>query len=72
MDPYITSLELGWDREALDGIIGTKEAYGLIEYKYIQVYKSCVNTLRWLEENGLLTEEMKQIMAEEITFKIGK
>ena len=77
MDPYITSLELGWDREKLDGIIGTKEAYGLIEYKYIQVYRSCVNTLRWLEDNGLLTEQMQQEMVIKyggpvVTFETGK
>ena len=63
-DPYISSVEIGWDREKLDGIIGDKNSYGLIDYQYIRIFRSCVNTIRWLEENGLLTEEMKQDLAE--------
>ena len=63
-DPYISSVELGWDRELLDGIIGDRNAYGLIDYQYIRVYSSCVNTIRWLEDNGMLTEEMKQDLGE--------
>ena len=62
-DPYITSVEIGWDREAMEGIDGSKEAYGLIAYKFIRIHQSCTNTLQWLEENGMLTEAMKQEMA---------
>ena len=75
-DPYITSVELGWDRENLDGIIGSKEAYGLIDYQYVRVFRSCTNTLRWLEENGMITEAMMRDLGEKygdeyITFNEG-
>ena len=75
-DPYITSVELGWDRENLDGIIGSKEAYGLIDYQYVRVFSSCTNTLRWLEENGMITEAMMRDLGEKygdeyITFNEG-
>ena len=63
-DPYITSVEIGWDREMLDGIIGNKDSYGLIDYQYIRVFRSCTNTLRWLDENGMITEEMMQDLGE--------
>ena len=60
-DPYITSVEIGWDTEALLDQM-PDSAYGLIRYQYIRIFRSCTNTLTWLEENGLLTEEMIQEM----------
>ena len=62
-DPYISSVEIGWDREGMGEPVGTN-TYGAVRYTYVRVYRSCVNTLLWLEENGLLTEEMKQDLGE--------
>ena len=65
-DPYITSLEFGWDRDAMGEIPGITN-YGSIYYRYIRVFESCTNTLTWLYDNGMLTEEM----LEELTVKYG-
>ena len=65
-DPYITSLEFGWDREAMGEELGMSN-YGSIYYRYIRVFESCTNTLSWLRENGMLTDEM----LEELTVKYG-
>ena len=32
----------------------------MLRYKTIEVYRSCENTIRWMEENGLLDEERLQ------------
>ena len=65
-DPYITSLEIGWDRDVMDGILA--ESYnGSLYYRYVRVFESCTNTLSWLQENGMLTREM----LEELTVKYG-
>ena len=63
IDNVVSYLEIGWDRALL-----TKEmenAYGTVSamrYTNLRVYRSCVNTIEWMDENGLLTEEMKKGM----------
>ena len=63
IDNVISYLEIGWDRNLL-----TKEmenAYGTVSavrYTNLRVYRSCTNTIAWMDENGLLTEEMKKGM----------
>lgn len=74
-DPYVTSVEIGWDREAMGETLGDS-FYGIIEYRYVRVYRSCVNTLQWLEDNGMITEEMMENLGEKygdeyITFNEG-
>lgn len=74
-DPYISSVEIGWDREAMGEVVDDS-FYGIIEYRYVRVHSSCVNTLQWLEDNGMITEEMKQGLVEKygdefITFSEG-
>ena len=62
-DLGVCYLEIGWDHERLETTTqGYSEAYGIISYSSIRVYRSCTNTLKWLEDNGLLTEEFKQEM----------
>lgn len=57
-DDVIAYIEIGWDHEALETAIqGNSEAAGILSYTHIRVYRSCTNTLKWLEENDLLTEE---------------
>ena len=74
-DPYISSVEIGWDREAMGEVVDDS-FYGIIEYRYVWVHRSCVNTLRWLEDNGMLTQEMMENLGEKygdefITFNEG-
>ena len=77
-DPFITSVEIGWDTEALLGKNPDSD-YGVLSYQYCRIFRSCTNTLAWLEENGLLNEEMLQDLAakyglygdEYITFTTG-
>ena len=68
-DNQIIYLEIGWDRELLKRDMqnhpdaGGYSGYGTVatvRYANLQVYRSCENTLKWLEENGLLTEEAMQ------------
>ena len=74
----ITSVEIGWDTEALLGKNPDSD-YGVLRYQYCRIFRSCTNTLTWLEENGLLNEEMLQDLAakyglygdEYITFTTG-
>ena len=64
IDGTIAYLEFGWDRELLqiqshpDG--GGYAPGSVLRYRSIGVYRSCENTLKWLEENGMLTEERLQ------------
>ena len=70
-DEQIVYLEIGWDRELLERDMqshpdaGGYGGYGTISalrYTNLQVYRTCGNTIQWLEENGMLTEEdMKNI-----------
>ena len=39
---------------------GSSELYDIISYSSIRVYRSCTNTLNWLEENGLLTKTFRR------------
>ena len=73
-DTAIVYLEIGWDRELLQrdmqnhpdaGGYGTYSA--ALRYTNLGIYRSCENTLKWLEEHGLLTEEAQQ----EIGIKFG-
>ena len=67
IDGVVTYLELGIDRALLetDGEVSNDSRYSpTLRYINLRVYASCVNTIRWLEENGLLTEEMQQEMVE--------
>ena len=63
-DDIITYLEIGWDHEKLETHVQNQiSAYGIISYSSIRVYRSCVNTLAWLEENDMLSEdEMKEMV----------
>ena len=73
IDDIIAYLEIGWDREWIrTGIqahpdAGGYRGYGtdaVLRYKNIRVYRSCENTLKWLEESGLLSEEAQQELIE--------
>ena len=67
-DDQIIYLEIGWDRELLQRDMqnhpdaGGYGGYVLpsLRYTNLQVYRSCENTLKWLEENGLLSEEAQK------------
>ena len=68
-DDLIIYLEIGWDRELLqrdmqNGGYGTVSS---LRYTNLRIYRSCENTLKWLEEHDLLTEEALQ----EMTIKFG-
>ena len=64
-DEQIVYLEIGWDRELLQRDIqnhpdaGGYGGYILpsLRYTNLQVYRTCENTIKWLEENGMLSEE---------------
>ena len=73
-DGIMAYLEIGWDRELLQrdmqnhpdaGGYGTISA--ALRYTNLQVYRSCENTLKWMDDHGLLTEEALQ----EIAVKFG-
>jgi ABC-2 type transport system permease protein len=57
-DDVIAHIEIGWDHEKLETALqGKTTAYGIISYSSIRVFRSCENTLRWLEKHDLLSEE---------------
>ena len=62
-DYVVTYLELGFDRDLLKQ--GHPDSHGdsIVRYRCIRIYRSCENTLRWLEDNGLLTEDIQKEMA---------
>ena len=65
IDNVVAYLEIGWDRDLL--MKETEDSYGAgayLRYTNLRVYRSCVNTIRWLAESDLLTEEMKNGMAD--------
>ena len=74
-DTQIVYLEIGWDRELLQRDMqnhpdaGGYGGYTLpaLRYTNLQVYRSCENTLKWMEDHGLLSEEALQ----EIAVKFG-
>lgn len=60
MDDIIVCIEIGWESELLKNALqGASGSYGTVSemrYTYLRVYRTCENTLKWLEENNLLTE----------------
>ena len=75
-DDQIIYLEIGWDRELLQrdmqnhpdaGGYGGYGAIAALRYTNLQVYRSCENTLKWMEEHNLLSEEAQK----EIAIKFG-
>ena len=64
-DLGVCYLEIGWDHEKLQTALqGKSNTHGILSYSSIRVYRSCTNTLKWLEDSGLLTENIKQEMVE--------
>ncbi len=64
-DMGVCYLELSWDHEGLETALqGKSNAYDIVSYSGICIYRSCTNTLRWLESSGLLTEEVKREIAQ--------
>ena len=65
IDCVVAYLELGIDRALLEKPVRNDARYSAtLRYMNIRVYASCENTLRWMEENGLLTEEMQREIVE--------
>ena len=70
-DGIIAYLEIGWDRELLlrdmqnHPDAGGYGGYVLpsLRYTNLRIYRSCENTLKWLEENGMLSEEAQKEIA---------
>lgn len=57
-DTSIAYVDINWDAEGLETASWSRTEYGgTTYYSSIRVYRSCVNTLKWLEDNDLLTEE---------------
>ncbi len=64
-DIVIAYLELGFDRALLEKPVQNDARYSpTLRYTNIRVYASCVNTLKWMKDNGLLTDEARQEMVE--------
>lgn len=71
MDDIIACLEIGFEREILESgtqeyvreIAGYSSNLSPMTYRSLRVYRSCENTLRWLDGHGLLTEDVKSEMA---------
>ena len=58
-DFQVSYLEIGWDHEQMaHAQIVDSTGSGIVSYRYLQVYQSCTNTIRWMKDNGLLTDEM--------------
>ena len=65
IDCVVAYLELGFDRALLEKPVQNDSRYSpYLRYTNVRVYASCENTIRWMEENGLLTDEMKMEMVE--------
>jgi len=63
-DLGVCYVEIGWDHEKWQT---TRQSYsedsGIISYSNFRLYRSCTNTLRWLEDNGRLSDEaMKEMV----------
>jgi len=64
-DYPVAHMEIGWDHEQLQAaLVGESSLHGILSYRSLRVYRSCTNTLNWLEDSGLLTKEMQQEMME--------
>ena len=70
-DSIMSYLEIGWDRELLQrdmqnhpdaGGYGGYGAVSTLRYTNLQVYLSCENTLKWMTDHGLLTEEAQEMI----------
>ena len=69
IDDIVFYLEIGWDREWIRAGIQAHPDAGYdpmptLRYKTFRVYRSCENTISWMEENGLVSEEMQQELIE--------
>jgi len=63
-DFQVTHLEIGWDHERMQNAqVLDSTGSGITSYRYLQVYQSCTNTIRWMKDNGLMTEvSMKETL----------
>ena len=67
-DHIIAYLEIGWDQELLKRDMQNHPdagGYGSVTYlRYtnLQVYRSCENTLKWMDDHGLLSEEAQEMI----------
>ena len=68
-DDQIVYLEIGWDRDLLlrdmqnhpdAGGYGGYGAIAALRYTNLQVYRSCENTIKWMEDHNLLSEEAQK------------
>lgn len=72
MDGVVAYLELGFDRQLLDRDSHPDARYApTLRYTNVRVYVSCVHTLQWMEDNGLLTEDMKLVLEDGSYFQWG-
>ena len=56
-DFQVSYLEIGWDAERMEKAqLVDSTDIGLLSYRSLQIYLSCENTIRWMLDNGLLTE----------------
>lgn len=63
-DFQVSYLEIGWDHEMLESVLADNSTpHGILSYRSLQIYMSCENTIRWMLDNGLLTEvSMKETL----------
>lgn len=72
VDGVVVYLELGFDRQLLDRDSHPDVRYSpTLRYTNVRVYVSCVHTLQWMEDNGLLTEDMKLVLEDGSYFQWG-
>ena len=72
VDGVVVYLELGFDRQLLDRDSHPDVRYApTLRYTNVRVYVSCVHTLQWMEDNGLLTEDMKLVLEDGSYFQWG-
>ena len=57
-DFQVSYLEIGWDVERMEKAHLVDSRTGeLLSYRSLQIYLSCENTIRWMLDNGLMTED---------------
>ena len=72
VDGEVAYLELGFDRQLLERDSHPDVRYSpTLRYTNVRVYVSCVHTLKWMEDNGLLTEDMKLVLEDGSYFQWG-
>lgn len=64
IDGVVAYLEIGWERNLLLGDTRYYDDTSIMRYTNVRVFASCVNTIAWMEENDLLTDAMKQAVAD--------